>query len=232
MIQEGEEELKFELYKEGELIEYESGENISDKGSYILYVSEDSIEYNNAYESLKKPSFAFEIYGETGYIKNSIISVPEGIEVSVINRNEIPLEIDKEQRHYVLPLDGKYNIIFNTPAGEKVVNFVKDSEAPKFTVDASKDNIATIEYESTDIVNCILYLGEELKSEGSWVYEVEGEGQYKLVVIDNAGNTTTKYFEITYGLNAGAIVAIILIVLLIVGIALLVKKFRSNVSVR
>ena len=111
------------------------------------------------------------------------------------------------------------------------VTIVRDSTQPRFLVSV-EDSTAYFQYQSDDIAYCRLYRGDELVSDGQIPAMVSGSGTYRLEAYDEAGNMAYSEFEIDFHFNTGAIVVIVLVIALIVGLVVFLRRTRRQIKVR
>ena len=86
--------------------------------------------------------------------------------------------------------------------------------------------------QSDDIAYCHLYRNGELLDDSGIPAQVTGSGDYRLEAYDAAGNMGYAEFTVEYHFNMGAILAIVLVILLIVAVAVFVRRVRSQIKVR
>nr|MCR4745058.1 hypothetical protein [Lachnospiraceae bacterium] len=230
MIQEAE-NLDYIVYKDGETYEgFKPGQYIQDPGSYVVYVKE-SGEVSENQAAKRLPKFFFRIInGEVnnlGFVNNPELMkftsvVHDGVDESekLINENGLRI-ID----------DGSYEATLSSDYGTTTVYFTMDTMQPFFNV-TIKPNIAEVSYMTDDVSYCTLYKNDEIVESGTVISEVNGSGNYKLDVYDRAGNLSTSTFKVNYRINAGAVVAIILILGIVGVLIFYLIRIRKKVKVR
>ena len=115
--------------------------------------------------------------------------------------------------------------------GELRTSIEKDSLQPRFRL-AVDGETASFLYQSDDIAYCHLYRNGELADDSGIPAQVTGSGDYRLEAYDAAGNMGYAEFTVEYHFNMGAILAIVLVILLIVAVAVFVRRVRSQIKVR
>ena len=223
-------QMTYRVYKDGEALDgYEAGQYIQEAGSYTVYVEKDDPSYSALYNG-RYPVFRFRII--TAPVSDlGVFNAPFGttIESVAFNGNPDPDSLISTDT-VSLGRDGGYMVALNTPNGTVNVNISVDTATPLFRVDV-RPNEADIVYLSDDISYCTLYKGEELVEQRNIIDRVQGAGEYTLTAYDAAGNSSSLAFRIRYRVNAGAVVAIILVIGIIVGLLAYLIKIRKKVSV-
>ncbi|MCR5626183.1 MAG: hypothetical protein K6F99_02585 [Lachnospiraceae bacterium] len=219
------------VYKDGEVFEgYESGNYIQEAGSYTVYITSDSTEFQNAYGA-KSPLFRFRIF--SGPVSDAgSFGAPEGMTFTSVRFNGMdrPESIIRDD---VLRLyeDGVYEVTMSSGNGSFEVNIALDTLPPLFNVQV-EPNVANITYLTNDVVRCTLYKGDKLISDPDIVNVVEGSGNYTLTAYDNANNTSTMTFKVRYRVNVAAVFAILFVLALIAGAVIYLIRIRKKVAVR
>ena len=230
MIQESD-TLNFTVYKDGEVLEnYEPGQYFQESGSYLVQPIKDDASYINIYNG-NYPSFRFRIV--TGPVSDlGVINAPYGTTIgnvtyggatdprAMINDGTVALE-----------RDGDYMVTMNMPSGQAEVYVPIDTTLPVFGVSV-RPNVADIVYYTDDVTACTLYSRDAVVEDGHIINQVTKPGDYTLVAYDTAGNSWTSSFSVRYQVNAGAVIAILLVIGLIVALAVYILKIRKKVSIR
>lgn len=103
-------------------------------------------------------------------------------------------------------------------------------QGPEVTV-TIKGGGAQIEYPSEDIEEIILEKDGEVV-EGFHGTRITEPGKYRLTVKDSEGNTTVQEFALKYRMNGYGIMAIVLSIAVIAGIAAFVMYTKKNMKIR
>ncbi len=225
------ENMRFELYRDGEAVEYEGGEYISGGGDYILIPVKDDLEYESYYRA-NKPMFRFRIL--TGAVSDlGVFSAPEINEITAVRHGEEDVT-DKAlitDRTASLSGDGRWEIDLAGEAGLTTVTVSRDTVPPQVRV-TSEPNTARIEYISDDIAGAVLMRGNQEISRDQLPTVVTDVGRYQLTVYDIAGNETEKEFNVTYRVNVFAVLAIVMVIALGAALVIFMRRVKTNVRVR
>lgn len=231
VIKSGEGTINYQAYCDGEPVDFTTGQTIKDAGTYTIFPVEETSFLITATDS---PCFSFTILPVDARVNVTVMALPEthNLELSAVSLDETPIEFTAKSGNLLLLEDGLYTLTLTGAAGEFTVTFTRDTVAPTVAIDTSKNNQATISCSDEDVYTYMLYQDDTLVTQLAVLTMVSEPGDYVLLVYDMAGNITQQAFTITYGLNTGAIVGVILVIALILGIAIAVKRMRSKVSVR
>ena len=225
--------LEFTVYKDGEVYESEEPNFYTEPGSYLLIPTSKDVVYLDAYQE-EKPVFSFRII-DYNYATNnlSLIHAPEGYSIGKVylEEEECHSAAIINESTVMLREDGNYRIEMTDGITALEVAYRLDRIRPKFVVQTQK-NQAHIGYLSTDCASTQIYRNDQLYSEGDLVYVVDKTGSYKFFVFDSAGNYSGKAFEIKYGFNKGAIVAIAIVIAAIIGLFAYLRYLNTHVKVR
>lgn len=226
------ENIRYELYKNGESVEYKGGDYIKEAGAYVLIPIIDNIEYEGYYRTTR-PMVRFRILnGPTSEMAS--MSAPFGMSVTAVRHNgENVTEQSLISPSVIsMPEDGNWEVDLFDASGSVTTQIVRDTKAPVVSV-VSQPNLAEITYgEPDEVVEVILTRGEEVVSEGVLISKVTKAGRYLLKVTDRAGNTTTKEFSVQYRINAYAILAIVMVIAIALGVFILLRRAQTKVRVR
>ncbi|WP_026495107.1 hypothetical protein [Butyrivibrio sp. WCD3002] len=225
------ENIRYELYKDGELIDYTAGEHITDAGDYMMVPVIDNLDYEGFYRT-ERPSIRFHILtGATN--KMAVVSVPFGQTIDAVrfNGEEITENAKISDGVVSLPEDGIYEVDFIGEAGSVTTEIYRDCTPPILKVD-TQPNLAAITYMSDDIAAAVLKRGEEIISEDQLPTRVTQAGRYQLTVTDRAGNTTDVNFSVQYRINVYAILAIVMIIAIIGAVVIFLRRVKTKVRVR
>ena len=227
--------LTFVMEKDGEALEYEAGMTFDEAGSYMIYPSQGTTVYLGEYGTDKRPMFHFRIV--SGPIRDmGIYNAPQGYEIGriTLDGEAVTEGLDESGSWCYLAEDGEYEILLSHEedmTSDLNVTIVRDSTQPRFLVSV-EDSTAYFQYQSDDIAYCRLYRGDELVSDGQIPAMVSGSGTYRLEAYDEAGNMAYSEFEIDFHFNTGAIVVIVLVIALIVGLVVFLRRTRRQIKVR
>ena len=228
-------EIDFAVLKDGEALEYEAGMTFDEAGSYMIYPSQGTTVYLGEYGTDKRPMFHFRIV--SGPIRDmGIYNAPQGYEIGriTLDGEAVTEGLDESGSWCYLAEDGEYEILLSheeNMTSDLNVTIVRDSTQPRFLVSV-EDSTAYFQYQSDDIAYCRLYRGDELVSDGQIPAMVSGSGTYRLEAYDEAGNMAYSEFEIDFHFNTGAIVVIVLVIALIVGLVVFLRRTRRQIKVR
>ena len=130
-----------------------------------------------------------------------------------------------------MPEDGTYSFVMKGKDGERIeVSLVKDNVAPEVNVTVNKSS-AAIQYVSGDI-KTIELVKDGKKVEGFRGTSIAEPGKYVLTVYDGAGNSTSTSFSLKYQINLYGILAVVLVILTIAGVAAFAVHIKKNTKVR
>ncbi|MCR4902421.1 MAG: hypothetical protein K6A23_06155 [Butyrivibrio sp.] len=224
-------DIRYELYKNGEQIEYNAGDYITVAGSYVMIPVIDNLDYEGYYRTTR-PMVRFRIIA--GAVSDmATFTAPVGLNFDTVRFNlEDVTDTAKLSENVVsMPEDGTWVIDMSGDAGTYTTTIVRDTKAPMIIVE-TEPNIARISYDSDDIVSVVLKRGEEVISEDLLVTQVTEAGRYTLTATDQAGNSETVEFSVQYRINGYAILAIVMIVALIAAVFLFLHRSKTKVRVR
>ncbi len=224
-------EIDFRVLKDGEEIEYTVGTPIAEPGSYVVLPSQETSVYASTYYNRKAPEFAFRILGSV--VRDlGVYAAPENAVITRVMCGEE--EINPAWVHDTwayLGLDGVYTVDMDTEAGAAEVSFRRDTAAPMFMVMTTKSE-ANIAYKDEDSVQCVLTRKGEVIHSGNLVSQVSDPGDYTLTVYDEAGNYRSVSFKLSYRMNTGAIIVVLLVAALVLAGVLFVKRISRQLKVR
>ncbi|MBQ3789905.1 MAG: hypothetical protein II800_03110, partial [Lachnospiraceae bacterium] len=224
------EDMRFEVYRNGEEIEYTPGEYISESGDYIAIPIIDNLEYEGYYR-MNRPMMRFRIVG--GQVNDlASIAAPESLKITAVRLNgeDVTAKAMLSDEVAGLSEDGQYEVEFTGDNGETSVTFLRDTVPPRVRV-TTEPNIAKIEYLSEDITSAMIYRGNELVSD-QMMSTITDTGRYRIVVRDASGNETEQQFNVQYRINIFAILAIVAVMALIGGLIIFLQKTKTSVRVR
>lgn len=196
------------VLKEGEPYEHEPGMAFSETGSYTVYLSEPGVDYMVSYSDRTAPQFHFRIID--GPVRDmELFNVPEALRLLSVSRDGQPVQSGGS--YFRMERDGAYTAeMEDGMGGTWQTTVVKDTSGPEFTVGIEKD-FAYLSYGSEDIERVVVTKDGESR-EVSLIHEIEGKGDYRIDVYDQAGNVSSAAFRLTYRFNRAAIAAILLLV--------------------
>ncbi len=223
--------IRYELYKDGELLDYSAGDYITEPGAYMLIPIIDNLEYEGFYRTTR-PIVRFHILtGPTAEM--AMMTAPEGMKIEAVRRNQVDVTESCEVSDRVISLaeDGTWEIDLSDAGTYVTTTVIRDTQPPKVSVKTSP-NLAEITYITNDIAEARLTRGDQLISEGSLPTRVTDAGRYQLTVSDQAGNTTTVNFVVKYRINVYAVLAIVMVVGLIAALVIFMRNTKTKVRVR
>lgn len=231
-IRNGNSDVAFTVYKDGEALEYTAGTELSEPGSYTVLAAESTTLFISGYSSETKPVFAFRILPEAVNDLGTV-AAPEGmvIEEVLLENEPVSDAVMKDGRYARLTKDGTYTIWFSGEQGEVSVSFLLDRVSPRFYVQVEK-NRAAIGWASSDTVRCEVLKDGTLQTTSGVLYEITGNGTYTFTAYDEAGNTGVSQFEIPFALNMAAIIGIVLIAALVIAAVFFVRNVNKKIKVR
>lgn len=194
---------EYKLMKDGAVLsDFDFGKNLTDRGEYTLFINDG--------DSSNPAKFSFTILG-AGAHGITKYTVPDGckIEKAEFGKNEIRVN----ENSVDIGEEGVYS--FEVTCGELKFDerFTLDNTPPEFKVNGLDDEgkaqgvTVTIELLSDDIDTYEIILNDNPAKKS---LELTEAGKYKVIVYDEAGNSTSQEFEIIYQMNTMAIVAAIL----------------------
>lgn len=204
----------FTLYCDDEAIPYTSGANLAESGWYRLVMDD--------------YAFHFAIVSQVREL--DIYPAPSGMEFISATCDEEEADIHGG-RYVRLEQDGTYEFLLKGNAENLITaSFCKDNQPPEFELRISGGK-AEMVYHSDDIASAVLYKGgSEVKNFNGKI--VDKPGNYRLEVTDQAGNTSSREFQLKYAINVYGILAIVLMLAVIGGGVLFVVRIKKKVDVR
>lgn len=215
-------EIVYVLEQNGTIIDYESGQVITDAGRYHLQllvmpqINLEGMEEPSA-EQLQNDTFSLEnlqilnrdyticadfyfTIVNTALSNLNYIKAPQDYQISQILQNGVPLAVS--DKHWCkISADGTYQIYFQpvkTGMPEYETIFEKDTQPPLLIFEGlNPDGTAkkSVKYESTE-ANCTIAIYREGRSFSDVSGEIHTPGLYRLVVTDPAGNATSYMIHI------------------------------------
>ena len=231
IIRSSDERIRYEVYRNGELIDYTPGEYIQENGDYTLIPVMDNLEYEGYYR-MGRPMMKFRIIN--GSVSDAgAFSAPQEMTIAAVRHNSEDVTDKAMISDHVASLgeDGSWEIDLQGLDGVTTVRINRDTVPPAVNV-KTEPNLATITYLSEDVAGATLRRGDEVISENTLITQVTDAGRYRLTVWDAAGNETAAEFAVQYRINTFAIVAILMVIGLVVGIFFLLKFAGTKVRVR
>lgn len=225
-------DISFTVYRDGEAVEYKPGEDFEESGSYTIVPTQSTTAYVTHYGYTKPPVFQFRII--THPVNDlGVINAPGNMVISRVMLDGTELSEDRilNRRTCFLSEDGEYNITMLDEGRESNLLVTRDTVQPRFRV-GHEPNRAAISYLSPDVVRCSVYKDGKLISDRDVVSAVEGSGDYTVQAYDVAGNMGYSSFSVSYQLNTGAIVAILILIVVVLAFILAMKRIRKKVVVR
>ena len=224
--------LNYTVYKNGDLMEdYKAGQYIKDDGSYTVFVSGTGDGFESAYGD-DVPVFHFRVI--TAPVSDlGIVNAPENMTFRSVRYEgeDVSGSAILSPDTVRLINDGNYEITMDSANGSTEVILSRDTLQPLFDVSVVP-NLATITYKTGDVDHCTLYRNDELVSDTGTVTEITEAGSYTLTAYDKAGNSSSASFRVSYRINAGAVIAILIALGLIGGLIFYLLRIRKKVAIR
>lgn len=198
-----EEELTAVLKKDGEVLPYKFGDAITEEGNYEAVLSD---RYNNV------KTISFRIFKQ--FVVNTFSFESEQATATFNGEPCETLNFDQ---------DGTYIVTVEQDGKTFRFTVTLDRSAPTLTLvgvnNGGETKSGVVLKDLSEEAKIEVYLNGELQSYklGTNLTEL---GDYRVVVIDKAGNVSEYAFRILYSLNGGAIALIFIGIFLIVGIIL------------
>ena len=226
------ENLEYTVYKNGEVLaDFEAGQYIRDPGSYKVLVKGTDPSFATAYSD-DLPEFSFRII--TDPVSDlGVLNAPENMTFRSVRYEGGDISSRAIIRPDMVRLieDGTYEITMESPYGSDELVLSLDTLQPLFDVSVVP-NLATVRYRTSDVAYCILYKNGELMSNTGIITEITEAGEYSLTAYDRAGNRSSASFRVSYRINAGAVVAILIVIALIAGAVVYLVRIKQKVSIR
>ena len=212
------------LKNDEEQSDFNFGSPITEKGEYILLVTDG--------DSEEPAEFRFSIIGEnvSGLTE---YTVPDGC--VIVNAAFGKIGIRSNGNSAALGSEGEYSFEISCGAYKFTEKFTLDNTPPEFAVNGldesgkSTGGTVFIELISDDVDGYTVFLnGKPVQSSLS----LSEPGRYTVVVYDKAGNSSAQDFEIVYQMNGMAVVSIILAGALVAAGAVFFILTRKKFSIR
>lgn len=203
-----------ELYWNDNREEYIRGNSQVEAGAYRL--------------SLDGQEFSFVIAQAVN--KMEMYPAPLGMAFEQVYLDGEPVNLVSDQ-YLSMSQDGDYEIILAGESGQRM-EFVlrKDTKGPEAAVSVS-GGTASIQYLSDDISKIILEK-DGTAVEGFSGYQVDTPGSYRLIVEDAAGNQGIAWFTLRYQMNRYGLMAVLLVILVIAGVAVFTLHIKRTIKIR
>lgn len=223
--------LSFTVYKDGEPYEAEDLYNYTEAGSYLLIPQSSDVIFLDAYQE-ERPVFSFRIM-DNATNDLSIFRAPEGYWLEQIYLDDVPCTTVKrvDRQTVMFREDGYYRIEVTDGSYMYDMEYKLDRIRPRFFVDVQK-NQADISYLSDDAYEVTVYRNQKPYDTQGMVYTLKDTGLYWFYVFDDAGNVSAQAFEVKYGFNKGAVVAILIVAGALVGLIVYLRYLNTHVKVR
>ncbi|MBR1471583.1 MAG: hypothetical protein IJ600_08080 [Lachnospiraceae bacterium] len=231
----GDDSLSYLVYKDGELYGSEDHSRFTEAGTYMLIPQSSDILFLDSYEE-ELPVFSFRII-DSAANDLSLLHLPEGFRVSGVYLDELPAESAKVFHEdtadtVYLREDGSYLVTFSNGEMEIELAYTLDRVKPRYQVNVQK-NVAEIAYISQDVTSTEVYRNEQpYETKFDVVSRIDETGKYWLFVYDAAGNMSATAFDVRYGFNKGAVIALLIIAATVVGLFAYLRYLNTHVKVR
>ncbi len=207
------EETAANLYRDDERIEYESGSDLSEPGSYRMEV--------NGYP------WYFEI--TDSYVNRDFYLAPKNMRVDRAGYEGELLELSSDT-YVPMTEDGEYTISLQGNDGDNIqVKLIRDTEAPEIDV-LLESGKAYVTYGEEELKAVHLYKNGEALSNVSATL-IEEPGEYRITAQDRAGNIAEVTFQLDYVLNSFAVAAIILLCGIAIAAVVFIIRLKRTLTV-
>lgn len=209
-----EEGTEFTLYRDGEMVEYVSGNVVKDKGDYRLETG--------------GSVFAFSVGAYVN--RENLYTAPLGMTVSRLACDGEAQTVEHD-RYVSMDRDGAYDIFLTGETGETMeITLIRDSIQPEAELDISRGSASVLRM-SEDVESAVLIRdgGEPEELRGT---QIRSPGTYRLILTDRAGNENSYEFSLHYQMNLYAVFAVVLMIALIAGGIVFVRYTKKNMKIR
>lgn len=216
--------------KDGEVIEYRSGAELRQDGSYTITI-ENFDGYKTTYSFVIDREAPDVIFNGTqkGKSVGSDVALSFTDKAVIYKNGELVGEYVSDTP---ITEDGEYRVVVSDLAGnETEINFVIDKTAPTLTLNGV--NVGGITKESVTLsdvsekADVKVFLNDD-EIEYTLGDELSDVGKYKVIVTDACGNTTEYDFKIEQGANIGIIVLIVIAILAFGGVSVFFFVQKKN----
>lgn len=218
----GPKEQQVEILLDGELFVPEEEGMFSQVGNYTVRIPDGQGIH----------VFSFRLLGRALSDLDSY-TVPVGMKVTAFTRDgeELLASIGGEGQRLDLTVDGAYLLTMENALGISYeIELTVDHEPPKFSAEFDGEAIA-LSYESQDIAAIEVINGQETRSYES-LSRITGPGRYVIRVYDYAGNVSEASAEIPAKVNMAGVVAVVLIIGLIAGAVIFIRRTKKDFNVK
>ena len=213
------EKLEFVVTKDGEVIEYDDGDEITEPADYVVTMTD---KLGNTTE------LSFTIVEPTVTEFKHNFDDLAGFEKVLVNGEKTRLNYGTLE----LFEDGEYEVEIVANGESNIFYVTVDATAPTLTMKGvtnnGKTNGVVVLSDVTEDAEVKVFLNDE-EIEYTVGEELSEIGKYKVVVTDECGNTTEYDFSIEKGANIGLFVLIVIVVLAAAGVIVffVIKKKNS-----
>ena len=213
------EKLEFVVTKNGEIIEFDDGDEITEPADYVVKMTD---KFGNTTE------LSFTIVEPTVTEFNHNFDDLAGFEKVLVNGEETRLNYGTLE----LFEDGEYEVEIVANGESNIFYVTVDATAPTLTMKGvtnnGKTNGVVVLSDITEDAQVKVFLNDE-EIEYTVGEELSEIGKYKVVVTDECGNTTEYDFSIERGANIALFVLIGIVVLAAAGVIVffVIKKKNS-----
>ena len=213
------EKLEFVVTRNGEVIEYDDGDEITEPADYVVKMTDKLGNSTELSFTIVEP-----IVNEFKYNFDNI----NGFEKVLVNGEETRLNYGTLE----LFDDGEYEVEIVANGESNIFYVTVDATAPTLTMKGvtnnGKTNGVVVLSDVTEDAEVKVFLNDD-EIEYTVGEELSEIGKYKVVVTDECGNTTEYDFSIEKGANIGLFVLIGIVVLAAAGVIVffVIKKKNS-----
>lgn len=218
----GPKEQQVEILLDGELFVPEEEGMFSQVGNYTVRIPDGQGIH----------VFSFHLLGRALSDLDSY-TVPVGMKVTAFTRDgeELLASIGGEGQRLDFTADGTYLLTMENAQGVSYeIELTVDHEPPKFSTEFDGEAIV-LSYESQDIAAIEVIDGQETRSYES-LSRITGPGRYVIRVYDYAGNVSEASAEIPAKVNMAGVVAVVLIIGLIAGAVIFIRRTKKDFNVK
>lgn len=201
------EKLTVTVTKDNQVIDFEFGQSLDDEGYYKVVLKD---VYGN------EKSFDFRIV--KGVKRALDYTLGESVSVLSVDRNGEEVLLDDNRLNFAI--DGVYTVTAEVDGATYTFVLELDSTAPTLELNGVKNGGAS--GKSVTLDNLSEQATVEVYKDGELIaYELGNElseyGEYRVVVIDEAGNQGEYTFTLKHVLNGGAVALIVIGIIVLVG---------------
>ena len=215
--------VSYELYKDGVLVENFDEEKISEPGSYVVSVSDNS--------GKSETPLSFTIVGKK--TNDTSYTFSNNCRISSVTRDGVGIRFSGN--HVELPSEGNYEIVYKVDGIENQykLNLEVDTTPPTLALAAVDENgRANGPVDISDVENnSEIYITRDGESV-SYSKELTAPGTYTVILIDEAGNRSVYTFTILIYFDLNSMMFFISLALVLVGVIAYMIYIKKHLRVR